>query len=303
MEIINYFPTKIKIVLEEFSKYYTNLNEIRIRIGCPIILKIGQDEKILNYKVSSEEISEIMQNICENSIYSYQLQMCEGYITVNGGHRVGISGNVVIKDEKIININYIYSLNFRIAKQIKGCSNLIFKQIVHRDKIGNTLIVSPPGLGKTTILRDLARNISDGMQEINFNGVDVSIIDERSEIAAMHKGVPQNDVGIRTDVINNVKKSIGIKMAVRSLAPKVIIADEIGNKNDADAINYAICSGVTGIFSAHGKNIEDLKKNLEINELLSKEIFNNIVFLDEHTKGRIREIWTREPTPCSTTKE
>lgn len=294
MSILEYFSVNIKLILQkELQDYSTSLSEIRIRANLPIILKIGQDEKIINYKPTNEEIEIILQNICNNSIYAYQTQISEGFITIPGGHRVGISGNATIKEGKVTNINCVYSLNFRISKQIKGCSNEIIKNIIKNNSIisQNTLIVSCPGAGKTTVLRDLARNISNGMLEINVKGVDVSIIDERSEIAAMYKGSPQNDVGIRTDIINNTPKPIGIKMAVRSLAPKVIIADEIGNKKDAEAINYAVCSGVTGIFSAHGNCMEDLKKNPEINELLKLNIFKNIVFLDENHKGKIREIW------------
>lgn len=294
MSILEYFPTNIKLILQnELQDYITNLSEIRIRVNLPIILKIGQGEKIINYKTTNEEIDIILQNICNNSIYAYQTQISEGFITIPGGHRVGISGNVTVKEGNVTNINCVYSLNFRIAKQINGCSNEILENIIQNKSIitQNTLIVSCPGAGKTTVLRDLARNISNGIPEMNVNGIDVSIIDERCEIAAMYKGMPQNDVGIRTDVINNVPKPIGIKMAVRSLAPKVIIADEIGNKKDAEAINYAVCSGVTGIFSAHGNCMEDLKKNPEINELLKLNIFKNIVFLDENHKGKIREIW------------
>lgn len=292
MDILEYFPIKIKEKLEpEIRDYPHSISEIRCRVNCPIILKIGQDEKILMYTPSAEELSEILNSVCNNSIYAYQSQMCEGFITIQGGHRVGISGNVVVKEGKIININYIYSLNFRIAKQVKGCSDEILKQIIKNDLIQNTLIVSCPGAGKTTILRDLARNISDGNSQMKFKGKDVSIIDERGEIAAMHKGIPQNDVGIRTDVINNVTKPTGIKMAIRALAPKVLIADEIGNKNDAEAINYATCSGVAGIFSAHGNCIEDLKKNPELNQLLKLNIFKNIVFLNEFEKGKVKEIW------------
>lgn len=146
------------------------------------------------------------------------------------------------------------------------------------------------GAGKTTIIRDLANKISNGIPEINFHGINVSIIDERGEIAAMHRGIPQNDIGIRTDVLDNVLKTIGIKMAVRSLAPQVIIADEIGNLEDSEAINYAICSGVKGIFTAHGSSIQDLKNNPEINRVINMKIFERIIFLDEMQKGQIKKV-------------
>jgi stage III sporulation protein AA len=209
-----------------------------------------------------------------------------------GGNRVGIAGNVVIKDGQVSNISYIYSLNFRISHQINGASDNILKYVLDTENntIFNTLIVSPPGAGKTTMIRDLAKRISNGINEINFRGLDVSIIDERGEIAAMTKGIIFNDVGIRTDVLDNVPKSIGIRMAVRSMAPKVIIADEIGNKDDVNIINYAICSGVKCIFTAHGSNMEDLLKNNEINKIINLQLFSKIIFLDEKQKGKIKNV-------------
>ena len=150
------------------------LEEIRVRVNMPIILKLGQVEKIIEYNVNSEEVLEILQQICDNSIYSYQNQICNGFITLKGGHRVGITGNVVVKDGKVINISYISSLNFRISKQILGASDKIIKYVINsKNNVVNTLIVSPPGVGKTTILRDLVRRLSNGIEQINFKGVNI----------------------------------------------------------------------------------------------------------------------------------
>ncbi len=288
--ILKCLPTQLaKLILEHNIQ---KLEEIRIRANKPVILKLRQVEIVLNYTITTNEIIGILQNICNNSIYTYQNQICNGFITLPGGNRVGIAGNVVIKDGQVSNISYIYSLNFRISHQINGACDNILKYVLDTENntIFNTLIVSPPGAGKTTIIRDLAKRISNGINEINFRGLDVSIIDERGEIAAMTKGIIFNDVGIRTDVLDNVPKSIGIRMAVRSMAPKVIIADEIGNKDDVNIINYAICSGVKCIFTAHGSDMEDLLKNNEINKIINLQLFSKIIFLDEKQKGKIKNV-------------
>ena len=161
---------------------------------------------------------------------------------MQGGHRVGITGNVVMKDGKVANMNYVSSLNFRIAKQVIGCSAKLIPYVIKEaeNSIYNTLIVSPPGVGKTTILRDLVRKLSNGIEQIRYKGINIGVVDERGEIAAMYRGVPQNDIGIRTDVLDNVSKALGLTMLIRSMAPKVIVADEIGNKDEVKPIMKTI---------------------------------------------------------------
>ncbi len=259
------------------------IEEIRIRAHRNIILKYTDNEVVTDYIVSTREILSMLQVFCDNSIYSYQNQICNGFITLVGGHRVGITGNVAMKDGQITNINYVSSLNIRIAKEIIGASDEIIKSVMENGRINNTLIMSPPGCGKTTVLRDLIRNLSN-------SGYTISLIDERGEIAAMYKGVPQNDVGLRTDVIDNVTKCLGMKIAVRTMAPQIIATDEIGTKDDVEAINYGICSGVKGIFTAHGDSIEELKLNQYLKELFDEKIFNKIFFLEK--KGIIKQIYT-----------
>ncbi len=292
--ILKYFPDKIRdIIKKEIQETNSNLEEIRIRVDKPIILKFNNLEKIVRYKVNSDEILNILQAVCENSIYSYQNQIANGFVTIKGGHRVGISGSCVIENGKVININYINSLNFRISRQILDCSKNILKHILNlkQNTVYNTLIVSPPGSGKTTILRDIVKQVSNGIKHLNFQGINVGVVDERGEIASLYKGSPQNDIGIKTDVIENVSKSIGMKMLIRSMAPKVVVADEIGSFEDIEVINYAMCSGCKGIFTAHGLNLEDIYLNPVLRNLINAHIFEIIIFLSTKEKGTYKNIY------------
>lgn len=284
-EIIKYFPPNIAQILNNAIMKNTQIKEeaqeIRIRVERPIIIKLRNLDVMIEYKINQSEILQILEKICENSIYAYKRQICEGYITIKGGHRIGLTGSAVIENGEIINIKYVTSLNFRIARQILNCSNKILGQVLNlkEQTIFNTLIVSPPGKGKTTILRDTIRRISNGIEELNFKGKTCGVVDERGEIAAMYRGIPQNDVGIRTDVIENITKSKGMKILIRTMSPEVIACDEIGTKEDAEAISEALISGVKGIFTMHGSNLEDIKSNPQINKLIEEKKIEKIIFI------------------------
>ena len=291
-EICKILPKEIGDVV---NKYLNDdvIQEIRIKVGKPIILNLSYGEKILEYKTKVEDLKFMMAKISNYSLYAFEEEIKQGYITLKGGHRIGISGSVVQTDGKITKINYISNLNFRIARQIIGASNEILRYIINMEEnsIYNTLIASSPGAGKTTILRDVVRRLSDGIDQINFKGKTISLVDERGEIAAVYKGVPQNDIGVRTDVMDNVDKSIGMRLLIRSMSPEIIVADEIGKDEDVEAINYAVCSGIKGIFTAHGGSLKELQLNPAISKIIDKHIFERIIFLDKTIKGKVKTVY------------
>ncbi len=276
MDILKYFPNKVVQAIQNNLNYNSTLEEIRIRVSKPIILKLNSKEIIVDYIITTQDMLEIVEKITENSIYSYQKQICSGYITLKGGHRVGITGNVVMENDKVININYIYSLNFRIARQLLGVANKIVNEVIDGDFINNVLIISPPGAGKTTLLRDLIRIISKYKT--------IGVVDERGEIAAMYKNEPQNDLGLKVDILSNISKELGMRMLVRSMAPDIICADEIGTKEDINAIKYAITSGVKGIFTAHGDNLENIKHNPILKDLINFKLIDKVIILNKYNR-------------------
>lgn len=267
-----------RILPAEISQYVTGtLEEIRIRKNKPVIFSYSDIEKVTDKIFYRDDIEDFLERITSSSIYAYTDDIKNGYITVTGGHRIGLCGTAVYENEKITAIKDITDINIRIAKELKGIGEGIFSKITTKFDIHNTLIISPPGIGKTTLLRDLTRLISD-----NIIKSKVSLIDERNEISATFMGNAQNDVGIRTDVFCGYTKYDGIMRAIRSMSPTVAVLDEIGDKEDVKAILKCAHSGIKVIATAHGDNIEDVKENL--NELFENRIFDYFVILGKEDK-------------------
>lgn len=272
-----------------------NITEIRLRTKCKVIIICGKNEMVLNCIITPKIILDILLNVSKNSIYAIQNDINNGFVVIRGGHRIGISGEVVYVDDKIKNIKNICSLNIRVARQIYGCADMVLPKIISGNNFLNTLIVSPPGCGKTTLIRDIIRQISNGIPSLNFNGKNVALIDERGEIASVYEGVASLDVGIRTDIMSNVNKASGMKMMIRSMAPDVIATDEIGKKEDIIAIKEAILSGVKVVFTMHGDSIKSILKNENIKELLNLNIFSKIIVLSNgKIPGIIEKVYDTE---------
>jgi stage III sporulation protein AA len=289
-DVLNVLPISIKSEIQKIGSSGI-LTEIRLRVGRKCIIYISTKEIVLEYIVVLKDLLDILVKVSSNSIYAIQNDINQGFVTIKGGHRIGICGEVVIDDGKIKNIKNINSMNIRIARQIIGCSDKILPHIVSSKNFSNTLIISPPGCGKTTMLRDIIRQLSQGIPNLHVAGVNVGVIDERGEIASIHNGIPGLDVGMRTDVLTNVPKSIGIEMLVRSMGTKIIATDEIGSDSDIDAIKYAALSGVGLIFTMHGKSIDDVYKKDCIKSAIKEGLFDNIIILsNDNGPGTIKKI-------------
>ncbi len=278
-DIVIYFNQNIRdeILKSGGSK---NITEIRLRAGRKIIIRFGKLEQVLSSIIRVEDILEILVCMSKHSLYSVQNDINKGFITIKGGHRVGITGQVVMEGEYIKNIKNINGMNIRVARQVKGCCDKIIDSIIGSDMlVKNTLIVSPPGCGKTTILRDSIRKVSD-------RGKNVGVIDERGEIAAVYNGIPELDIGLRTDCISFCPKHIGIKMLIRSMGVDVIATDEIGSDEDISSIREAALSGVNFLFTMHGSSLKDILRNKGIKELVDDGIFDTIAILSNRRGAR-----------------
>ncbi|MFT8314661.1 MAG: stage III sporulation protein AA [Clostridium sp.] len=277
-DILDVLPQNIRNIITKV-KELERLQEIRLKVNKPLILKLGEKEIIEDYKVSYEDINNILKRMSNYSIYSIEDEMKQGYITIKGGHRVGICGNCIIENNIVKTIKNVSSLNIRICREIIGCSDKIMSRILKDNNVLNTIIISPPKCGKTTLIRDITRNISNGINGSGLKGKNVCVIDERSEICASSNGIPQLNVGIRTDVMDNCPKSQGIMMAIRSMAPDVIVCDEIGTYEDVKSILSALNCGVNLITTIHGFGIEDLKSRDVFKDVINNRIFQKAIVL------------------------
>ncbi|WP_047979944.1 stage III sporulation protein AA [Ornithinibacillus contaminans] len=295
-EIVRLFPTEIQTELNRtIHNRWGTLQEIRIRLNQPVELIFDQGvEWIALIKPTKKHISFIMNQLSEFSLYRMEDELREGYITIDGGHRVGIAGKVNTISGAVKAIQYITFLNIRIAKEKIGVATPVVP-FLYDGRFLHTLIVGSPQSGKTTLIRDVIRIISSGWNHVPAKKV--GVVDERSEIAACLKGVPQHDLGKRTDVLDACPKAEGMMMMIRSMSPDILVVDEIGSDKDAQALTNAINAGVTVICTIHGQSLEEIKRRPAIKSLLEKQVFQRIILLQgQSSPGKMKEIFDENET-------
>lgn len=288
--ILQLFPLEQREFWKKTAQEQHRLQEIRLRAGRPVILYRSGREYFLDSNGSLTEcrkeavcmdrqaLEGILKNICQDSFYAFEDELKQGFLTVAGGHRVGISGQAVLDEAgKIRTIKNIAFVNIRIAHQVKGAADQILPLVYENGNFLNTLILAPPGCGKTTLLRDLIRQVSNGNPY--GEGQTVGVVDERSELAGSFLGAPQNDLGIRTDILDACPKTEGMLLLLRAMSPKVIAIDELGSREEMRALCRAAACGCGVLATAHGQTLADMERRFEIKEYELKKLFQVVLCL------------------------
>lgn len=298
-QLIRLFPIHMREKLKSADIDQQTLEEIRVRAGQPLMFLYGDREyffdeergqlssnQVAAYRMRPGDLEEMVSFLCSYSIYAYEEQLRVGYLTLRGGHRVGVAGEAASRQGRIVRLQHIYFLNIRIARERKGCAKELVNAVRDAGGIYNTLILSPPGVGKTTYLRDAIRILSEG--DDRHAGMKVGVVDERSELGAGYLGIPQNDLGPRTDVLEGAGKSEGIYMLLRSMSPQVIAVDELGAKEDFEAVTRAFHSGCRLIGTVHGETIESLQHLCGFFNWSGKGEIGRFAVLEKDAHGRRR---------------
>lgn len=280
-----------------------DLTEIRLRVDKPLLLVLSNTDKMIArdgqidvepskaYICSSDDIGRTLQSISRNSLYAYEQELRLGYITIHGGHRVGLAGQAIVDAGELKALKNISSLNIRIARQLKGCAEKLMPYIIAEKQALNTLVISPPRCGKTTLLRDIVYQLSSGSKIFNYPGMQVGVVDERSEIAACRNGVPTVDLGPRVDVLDCCPKATGLLMLIRSMSPQVVVTDELGRQEDVIAVKEALNAGIRVIASIHGRDSAEILHRPYVGELIQNKYFDRYIILGSRpTIGTLEEI-------------
>ncbi|WP_166786862.1 ATPase, T2SS/T4P/T4SS family [Jeotgalibacillus salarius] len=270
-QILSFLPEKMTAaILKSADPDLKFINEIRIRKGRHLVLKTKTGQVLIPYFPTDEDCTRLLEKISDHSIYSIAKDLAEGFITIQGGHRIGVAGEMTESLNQVPTFKYISSFSIRIAREFIGTANDIMCELWNKNsqQWPHILIYGPPGSGKTTFIRDAVRFVSSGNSEIP--GKTVSLVDERSEIAACYQGVPQLTFGPNLDVLDKCPKTRGMKMMLRAMGPDTIAVDEIGGLSDALAVDEVLSAGIKIMVTAHAGTAEELKQKNELSSLMSR---------------------------------
>ncbi|MDA8354319.1 MAG: stage III sporulation protein AA [Firmicutes bacterium] len=302
--ILEVLPLSIRGMVESLpGKKKEHLEEIRVRQGRPLEVVspwqygfVSDRGRLVNreeeaYRPGREDCEKMLNLISNHSLYALEEELRRGYVTIKGGHRIGLAGRVVVEGGQVKHIREVAGFNVRIARQVKGSARSLLPRILRGSRLENLMIVSPPQCGKTTLLRDLVRIVSQGE---GIASRKVGVVDERSEIAGCIDGVPQHEIGPRTDVLDGCPKAEGMMMMIRSMSPELLVVDEIGRREDSEAVFEAIHAGVQLFTTAHAKSMEELCRRPGISELVREGVFSRYVLLSRRKgPGTVEGIYDR----------
>lgn len=292
MDISRWFGEEIRLLVTRIKNVnFQQVEELRLRVGQPFLVRTSDKDCFISkegevtspgkaYRVDREDLVGALERMTHSSVYAAEEDLKQGFLTLPGGNRVGVTGEVVLQNGKIHTLKHVSSLNIRIARDMKGRGLKILPFLIDGERqVYHTLLISPPRAGKTTLLRDLIRLISNGVPQLEFRGQTVGVVDERGELAGMWQGVPTYDLGCRTDVLDGCPKAAGMNMIVRSMAPHVIAMDELGHKEDVAALLDALRTGVKIISTAHAGSLEEARQRPVLVDLLNQNVFERLVVL------------------------
>lgn len=307
--ILGYFPPALRLALGQLPKdTRLQLEEIRLRCDRPVMVVLSTGDFFLasDGRLTAAEqaliwnqrqAADFLEAISRASLYAMEDDVRAGFITLPGGHRVGLVGQAVLQDGRLRTMKNIASCNVRLAREVVGAADGVLPSLVSGGRLLHTLIISAPGCGKTTLLRDVVRQVSNGACAVGLRGLRVAVADERSELGACWRGVPQLDLGPRADVLDGCPKAEGIMLLLRCMSPEVIASDEVGSDADAAALEEALFCGVTLLASAHGTSLEDIERRPGLARLVRRGAFERLVVLSRRqgpgTVERVVDLRTR----------
>ena len=302
-------PPELRSIMTRLPSHILDgLEEIRIREQRPLEINARGDYYFITpkgalsdhpaeaYIPTKEDAHQLLDLMTNHSLYTMEEQLRRGFVTIAGGHRIGLAGRTVLSQGRVSHLREISSFNIRIAREVHGTASSVMPQILNfkQQHIHHTLIVSPPQHGKTTLLRDIARSAASGCwyhPDARWKALKVGIVDERSEIAGCIKGVPSFNLGYRTDVLDSCPKAEGMMMLIRSMSPDVLIVDELGREDDIAAVREAVHAGVTVIASAHGNDLDEISRRPGLGAVLNEGLFSRIVLLRRTSKEWTRRVY------------